>query len=337
MKCLKWIAAIFLCACVPAFAQSESGLQQTLVSAFQNFDLSHDQSAPFQLDVDVAVQFAKPLRGHLRLEWEAENRWRREISVGDFKQLEIRNDNWRYTVRNTNFTPARIQQLVELLGLNRINRSWIAPKEKDRTVHGVEERCIEAEPMIDAGDKKTGKFPVHKVCLSALSNDILSDEWHEGEDEVHRKEFDGYVAFASHRYPRKLELLVDGTAVITAEVVGLGAATFSESLFAPPPGAIARRDCDDMKQPVLLNSPELDMPPAARERGGGQLAVSMTIGLDGVPSNIQLSGSSGIPLDAATLRILNSYRFKPAMCGTEPVVSDISVELGFSVSPSSDW
>jgi len=46
-------------------------------------------------------------------------------------------------------------------------------------------------------------------------------------------------------------------------------------------------------------------------------------------TDIQLIGSSARSLDDATLQTLRSWRFKPAMCGADPVVSDIEVVVSF--------
>ena len=57
----------------------------------------------------------------------------------------------------------------------------------------------------------------------------------------------------------------------------------------------------------------------------GDTIVAMTILTDGSVSGIQLVGSAARSMDDATLQTLRSWKFKPAMCGADPVVSDIEV------------
>ena len=57
----------------------------------------------------------------------------------------------------------------------------------------------------------------------------------------------------------------------------------------------------------------------------------MTVWTDGSLTDIQLMGRSARSLDEATLDTLKRWKFKPAMCGTEPVVSDIQVVVSFRV------
>jgi TonB family protein len=55
----------------------------------------------------------------------------------------------------------------------------------------------------------------------------------------------------------------------------------------------------------------------------------MTVLTDGAVTDIQLVGSAARSMDDATLQTLKSWRFKPAMCGTEPGVSAIEVVVSF--------
>ncbi len=293
----------------------------------QQSDLTHNQSTSFQLEVDFAAQFVSLAHGHLTLKWASKDRWRREITVGSFRQVEIRNGEWQYTTRNADFTPSRISELLYLLAP--YDQTWQATKEKRRSVKGINENCIRAEELDETTTPPRRTKIYHDFCINTGSGDIASAEWDEGPDESRRREYDDYAEFASHRYPRKFRLLEKGSSVIIADVVSLTAANFDDSQFVPAPGAIARRECDGLKHPVLIKSPDVNFSPAARKNGGGTLFASLTVLTDGTIGDIQLTGSTNIPLDPATLKSLREYKFKPAMCGTEPVVQDVTIELGY--------
>jgi len=68
---------------------------------------------------------------------------------------------------------------------------------------------------------------------------------------------------------------------------------------------------------------------ASENRLIGDTTVSMTVLADGSVSNIQLVGSADRSMDNAALETLKGWKFKPAMCGAEPVVSDIHVVVSF--------
>lgn len=61
----------------------------------------------------------------------------------------------------------------------------------------------------------------------------------------------------------------------------------------------------------------------------GDTTVTMTVLTDGSVTDIQLVGSAASSMDEATLQTLKTWKFKPAMCGAEPVVSDIEVVVSF--------
>ncbi len=281
------------------------------------------QDAPFQFDVDFTVQTNVPTPGHLTLKWEANDRWWRRIAIQDFEQIEIRNGDRLYTSRNVDFTPIRIGELVSLLQFAEGSESLRVKKQKQHLEGGIEIDCLQV-------GQENFKAKPHEVCLNPSSHEILSDEWQEPPDERKKQEYSDYFEFAGHHYPRKLRLLVNGSVVVSANVQDLKATVVEDALLLPAKGATERRQCSGMKHAVPVRTPEPEYPPSASENKlMGNTAVAMTVMEDGSVSNIHLIGTSTHSMDDATLQALKSWRFKPAMCGSEPVVSDIQVVVSF--------
>ena len=87
-----------------------------------------------------------------------------------------------------------------------------------------------------------------------------------------------------------------------------------------------------MKHAVPVKTPNPMYPSSARQNKlMGDAIVSMTVLKDGSVTGIQLIGTAARSFDEATLQTLKSWRFKPAMCGAEPVDSDIEVTVSFRV------
>jgi len=74
-----------------------------------------------------------------------------------------------------------------------------------------------------------------------------------------------------------------------------------------------------MKHPVPIKTPD----------PMGDTTVARTVLGDGSVTDIQLIGTASQSIDNATLATLKGWKFKPAMCGTESVVSDIEVVVCF--------
>jgi TonB family protein len=296
--------------------------QQLLITAKQQASLFHDDEGPLQLDVDFVAQMNAPAQGHLTLKWGAKDRWWRKIVMGDFEQIEIRNGDRLYTSRNISFKPVRIGELVSLLQFAEGSEGLLVKKEKQRVENGVALTCLQVEQ-----EKVRGK---HEVCVNSASHEILSDEWQEPPDERRREQYTDYFDFVGHRYPRKLQLIVNGSKVITANVSNLATAAFDPTILVAPNGAIERRQCKDMKHAVPVKTPDPMYPKSASLNNlMGDTTVAMTVLTDGSVADIQLVGSAARSMDDATLQTLKSWRFKPAMCGPEPVVSDIEVVVSF--------
>lgn len=320
---LIWVTAFFVCCLQPSLGSVDPALQQLLTSAEQHENLFYDQTTPFQLDVDFVAQIEVPLRGHLTHKWEAKDRWWRKVVMGEFQQIEVKNGEWHYTVRNADFTPLRVANLISLLDHGAESSQLVAKKEKHRTENGIEMSCIQVEHK--------GYFESSRnVCLSAGSNEILVDEWKEPPDEQRREQFVDFFDFGTHQYPRTLELLENGSKVITADVVNLTSAPFDESLLTPPLGAIARRECAGLQNAVPVRTPDPAYPrDASNDKLMGDSTVAMTVLTDGSVTDLRLVGRATHSMNDAALQSLKKWKFKPAMCGTDPVVTDITVVVSF--------
>lgn len=318
-----WVCVIIFDHVPLLLASTDAAAQQSLVAAKQQASIFHDQAKPLQLDADFLLQISVPLQGHLTLKWEAKDRWWRRIVMGEFEQTDIRNGDRLYTSRNMSFTPVRIGELISLLDFAEGSEGLLAKKQRKRVENGVEMSCLQVE-------RQNVRGKAHQVCINPVSHEIVSDEWQEPPDERRREQYADYFDFEGHHYPRKLELLVNGSRVVSANVVTLTAAAFDEKLLVAPKGAIERRRCADMKHPVPVRTPDPIYPRSASQNQlMGDTTVAMTVLTDGSVTDIQLVGSAARSIDDATLQTLKSWKFKPAMCGSEPVVSDINVVVSF--------
>lgn len=241
-----------------------------------------------------------------------------------FDQTEIRNGDRLYTSRNIDFTPIRIGELVSLLQFAEGSESLVVKKQKQHLENGgIEITCLQVE-------QENVKAKPHEVCLNPASHEILRDEWQEPPDDRRKQEYSDYFDFAGHHYPLKLQLLVNGSVVVSANVQDLKATIFDDALLLPSEGAIERRQCSGMKHAVPVKTSDPMYPRSASENKlMGDTTVAMTVMTDGSVTNIRLIGTSTHSMDNATLQTLKGWKFKPAMCGSEPVVSDIEVVVSF--------
>lgn len=308
---------------LPISGFADDPVQQLLMNAKQESDLTLHETAPYQLEVDFTAQQKVPTQGHLSLKWKSRDRWWRYVELGDFKQTEIRNGGWLYTTRSSNSTPVRVRQLIQLIAFAQDAKDLLADKPHPMAEYGFPVTCMRVKK------KHPDDTPPHEVCLNG-SHEISSDAWSDVPDSPTRLEFASYFDFAGHRFPRSLQMLENGSRVIKANVKSLSAIPFDDALLTKPEGAIERRQCDDWKPPKAVKTPDPPYPPAAGRNGSiGDSIVSMTVLADGSATDFQLIGSASHAMDASTLETLQKWKFKPAMCGSEPVVADVEVIVSF--------
>jgi TonB family protein len=326
MKRQTWSFFLVLSAAVPAIAGSNPAGQDLLTRAAQQANLFNPEVSPFQLDVDFVIQKQAPIEGHLIWKWQANDRWWRSIGVGDFRQIDIRNGDKLFTSRNLPYThtPLRILELLQLLQFGG-PEGMQARKQKDRTENGVALTCLNAQ-------SDTSQDKSHWICVNPSSYEILSSEWKDSPDGLQKEEYSNYFKFRAHRYPRQLQLFLDGNKTITAHVVNLATAPVEDTLLVPPQGSIERRQCAGMRRAVPIKTPDPAYPTSAKDQHVvGNTTVSITVLPNGSVGSVRLLGSSDQSLDEATMKTLQGWKFKPAMCGTEPIESDLEVKVSFKL------
>jgi TonB family protein len=300
--------------------------QQLLSSARDLVNIRSTDGNPFQLEADIRLQINVPQDGHLTWKWAAKTAWSQEITLGDYTQINVRQADTLYISRNGSFTPLRVSELEDLVDIFRADVELQIDKVKHENTNGNDSQCMQVRPRSGPHVGNTKR----ELCIDRATKEILSDEVRE-DHEFRRKEFTDFAPFRWHRYPRQLKLLENGSAVVKVWVTSLQDATFDERTFVPPPGAIARRQCEHMIHPVPLKTPNPAYPrSAAQNRMSGTVTVALTVLPDGSVTDLHVVGGAGREMDQVTEQTVRKWKFKPAMCGAEPVADDIHVQVNFS-------
>jgi hypothetical protein len=315
--------APLLLGAVCLFASDAPATPNLLAVASRQIALLNDSDRPFLMDVDFTVTLNSPTQGHLRLRWEAKDRWWSRVSMGKFDQVKFQKGEWTYTLRNVDFTPKQISDLMNLLHVGNVYDKLVTRADKQHMEGGMRLDCMLAQnpsPMY--------KREHYEVCVDTATHDIVTEtRKYDGyaSDDVYRAQFSSFVDFGGHRYPRKLESFKNGQTILSASVTGLQESALDPRLLVPPAGAIERRECQDKKDPEVLDQPLPDF--NSRNHGKHETDAQVTVLTDGSVSKVEIVGSAGTAEDIAVMEKLKQWKFKPAMCGTEPIVMDIYVSV----------
>jgi periplasmic protein TonB len=84
-------------------------------------------------------------------------------------------------------------------------------------------------------------------------------------------------------------------------------------------------------QPQPISSPAPKYPSRALRRGDrGTVLIRAQVGVDGVPSDVTVSQTSGSrDLDRAAVEAVRRWRFRPAMSGELPVSASVNIPINF--------
>lgn len=287
-----------------------------------------DPDHPFVMDLEFQVHSSPPIQGHLRLRHKAKDLWWSKISYDKFEQVKFQKGEWTYTLRNADYTPRRILDVLRLLRVGATYSKLLTWADRQRTENGIRLDCLE-------GQDPKFKSEHIQMCVDPTTHDIVSETQRLSgyeKDFVRRFQFSDFIEFRGHRYPRTLEYLKDGSLIISANVTDLEEAPIDPKLFDPPHGAIERRECADMKSAEELSHPIPQLDPGRHDWLA--LDAEVTVLTDGTVGNVAIIGRPGGVYGGLMVEMLKKWKFKPAMCGTEPVVSDVyeSFDLGNTVA-----
>ena len=318
IKYILLFAAVFMSPSV-LLAADKFAAQDLLDAAARQASLLEGSPRPFEMNVDFSAQFDTSRQGHLRLRWEAKDRWWSKVTVGPFEQVKFQDGEKTYTLRNTDFTPTQVRDLMRLLHVGKDFDKLEVRKDKQRVDQGVTLDCMQAERRDLKNDRS-------EICVNVNTHEIASDTRKGFEDVVNRAQFSDFADFEQHRYPRRLEWLKNGKTIITASVTGLSDAPLDPQLLVPLQGAIERRDCANIKPPSMVKQAELSF--GGRSGLNGSSTVEITVLADGKVGGIHVLQSAGPVIDDLVVEAIRASKYKPALCGTEPVVAEMVIDLG---------
>ncbi len=293
-------------------------------TAVEQVDLRGNDARSFQMEVDFRVQFDVSQKGHLSLKWAAKDLWYQQVRIDTYQEIRVRNGGNLWISRNIRFTPLRVFEIEDLLRvLPPIPKKSIRGL-KYEELDGVRANCIDLRPNENAESRSAKR----RICIDLATNDVLSDEEREGVDLRIRK-FVDYQSSGTHRYPRKLNLYVNGSPIIEATLTALQETSLDARWFQRPQNAILRPQCDDLITPKPVKAPRPQYRQATASSVGGTIVATLTIEPDGSIDNIFLIESAGRERDAMVREMLNQWKFQPARCGDRAIPYDAQVEVNF--------
>ncbi len=312
------LAVVFAAGSLLACGQGSQTPSALLAAARDQSDIFNQAARPFVFEADLTVQLAAPMHGHLTIHWQSRNHWRRELEFGPYKETVVRVGEWEYAQRNVGFAPFRATQAVHLLEFAKQDTHIPVKGAKTRNRDGLVLTCI--------GLETTGWNMHSEMCTDSATHEIVSYNPWPYDGAGGSASFSSYTRIDEMKFPKHLELRVNNSPAVVVAVTKLEEQTFDTNLLTPPQGSTARRHCDDMTPAVLIQKPP-DIGHLESLSGEAHVEVQVTVMKDGSVGAIQVIGLNSVELADRIRKVWMNVRFKPAMCGTEPVLVDEEVDM----------
>lgn len=308
------------------FAQQSTPEQGILRTAFEQVDLFGDPKAnPFELDLDFQIPSNAPVHGQYILHWEAPDRWAQTAILGTFEEVDIQDGDRFDTVRNAEFSPYPVHELLGLLRVGHVLGNLHPQSHPQRASDGFAMQCLRFLPE---GSIRQPFEVDDEICLDVATHDILSLQWTLDSNLSMKEQFSDYLAFGSHRYPQSLSLEQNRQTVLLAKVVSLRLKPFQTGWLTLPQGAVERHICAHIKPAVPLTQLVSPLFPRAIET-----VLGITVQRDGSISNLEILNRQTNPEDKADLKLIREWKWRPAVCPSGPVVADGYISFGSGERP----
>jgi TonB family protein len=87
--------------------------------------------------------------------------------------------------------------------------------------------------------------------------------------------------------------------------------------------------------PAVLHTVDAEYPSEARRKKiSGDVWIGLTVGTDGLPSDMHVLQSAGHELDEEAVKAVQQYKFRPAMQAGVPVAVTVKVHVQFKIRRS---
>ncbi len=321
MKALN-ICLILLVACYCVAESKGRADSDLLTGALDHFDIRAGGGPGFHLTAKLQlIRNGVATEGSYAEVWMSRQQWRREIELGGFRRVEVGRGESRWILDTDN--SAAKDDLNKVSGaLNRpiFDKQLKFRGIKGKDIGGIKARCVQLKAF----------FGNETECINPADNTLLSSETSWATGGYESRTYADYEKVGDRVFPRVIEFTGTDHQKLAILISDIGLETSADSSqFEPPLGALELSNCppDQLSHPQPRSSPEPDYPEG--QTSEPSVILSAFVQHDGTLHNIEVVKSGGPAFDAEALRTMVRWRFEPARCNGNPVVTQVNLELQF--------
>lgn len=287
-------------------------------------DIRKEGAPPFRLKANLIFtnDDGSVVQGAYTQLWVSNAQWRKEMVLGDFRRTQVAMGRKLWTLDSSSTVPNRIADLETSFELWTLHLNpWKIDKFEDQQVDGIAARCFRT---------KSEMWGVSEICFDKTSGALLAkiDPVRVKNKTVHGTcIYRDYQRFGDRLVATSYQRFEDKKVRVEAKLTELSMRPeLDQTLFAPLSGGTESAHCLSNRQPpTVIQSPSA-LPP---RKGDEMVTLSLLVGADGSPREVQVIGSVDNDYDGAALEAVRRWRFKPASCEGQPIETKIEVEVDF--------
>ncbi len=309
-------------------AKEEAKIKQAIRKAAASAaKMNNDEAFHRVVQFELFPAHSKSVEGIYSLTWLAKGEWREVIRSLGYTATTVWDSAGVAEESKPQYTPYPVWLMISAFSGQALR---LTPKDRfgpvvRQKVNGKTEMCSEV---------KRQPLGSLKFCISPRTLALASAAYSYGDERV---KYTGFVAWNGAMMPRGISARLGRTLILRAKVTALSryAGSPDAVLNVPTgPNVYLSPICKHVVPPKALFAPPPAYPLMAEENlRTGTVRAWAIIGRDGLLHHITVIQSASPALDAAAIRVLRRWRFRPATCSgyAEPAAQEEHVT--FTLGP----
>jgi TonB family protein len=301
--------------------------------AAQLEDLRSEGNPLYRLHAHIEVKGKKgEAHGEYGLVWQAPNRWREELKIGDFGRLRVGTDGGFYQVRSVDYQTQMIFDFDKMMDVESILR--VQP---DETTSRVKSRKINGNPLSCAQILLQAAM-ARELCFDPASGVHLHAEFPQdsppgAKDHVAVDYLDVRPS-GDKQIPRRIRLGRPGRYTLEISLQSLESLSeINSTTFAEPARSEFWGHCRDSSSAGVPYKKMPEYPAAARQnRQDGFVSIYVRIEPDGSTSHLKTLSATSPAFEGAAREAVQQWKYKPRTCGGSPVRDETVVDVVFWIN-----
>jgi len=323
-RCLFAAILIVPCFCLADDARTKSDATELINRAATRQGIRSAGEKPYILRVKFRAEHIvpKPMEGQYEEVWMSPDKWRRELVLSGYKQVEIGGFGSKWLSRNLEFNPMP-SYLLET-ALDAFTELKMPTVEKVISIQTKKNKRSELRCIEFAAEHAS---PKRGLCFND-SGVLVSEEYLQ-----QKFEYENFGTYGDKTFPRTIRIYADDRKVLELGLEDLVPPTnIAPELFRAAADARQLAPCGRWPA-VPTQKVQPQYPREARDaHEQGTVTVYAAVAADGHIERTQILQSAGQALDKATQDAVQQWAYPAITCGVQPLPTEIEVRVNYSLS-----